>query len=827
MRGSGWLPAGGALVLWIAAVGYPALAVGGVVVLSDGSPAQGGAQMEPAHQTLLRSVAWALAVAMGAVVVGWAPGRLLGRSLRARWYPALAALMLAPICLPAYVIFYAWWQSWPADSALFRWAVETDLQTAKRLTLLLGFLCWSWPLVAWCVAGSAAARPARRDEMLCLDGAGGLRRLVDGFLGDGRGLAMGALIVFLCVLNNTTSFTIAGELTVGYELMALDALRAGPAALVKRAAVPIAIAGAGVAVIWLLLGGTPATAPGRPRRAGRRILIAVAAIWLFSTVVPMSLFGRSLGSQVDAATFVRFYGRDLVNTLTVACASGLLGMVVAVGLASSWQDRRRWVRVGAHVQALGWLLAALVPGTIVGLAFEAAYNRPGLDDVIYTRPTVLILAYLARYAFVGALLGRWLSLREPAALADIRRLDGAETLKGLVESSWPRLLAAAGAAFAIVSVLSMSDLSVTGRLQPAGFGAIATDVLDAVHYQRPRVVLMATFWLIFAGVAAGVLGVGLSWPLRALWASRAALIIGCVAACSGAGCVPDDPDNVAPLPVRRTFGSTGLSPGQFSYPRGIAVDRQRRLVYVVDKTARVQRFGFDGRQQGQWRMPQRENGKPVGLGVAPDGSVFVADTHYHRVIRYDSEGNELLRFGSYGKGPGQFIYPTDVAFGPDQRIYVSEYGGNERIQVFSAQGEYLFGFGSFGSGAGQFNRPQAMVFNAALTELYVADACNHRIVVCDPQGRQLRVLGRPGRGAGELAYPYDVTMLDDGSLLVCEFGNNRIQHLASDGECRGLLGRVGAAVGELKYPWGIDAGGDWVFVLDSGNNRVQVIRPPR
>ncbi len=114
-----------------------------------------------------------------------------------------------------------------------------------------------------------------------------------------------------------------------------------------------------------------------------------------------------------------------------------------------------------------------------------------------------------------------------------------------------------------------------------------------------------------------------------------------------------------------------------------------------------------------------------------------------------------------------------------------------------------------------------------MTELYVADACNHRIVVCDPQGRQLRVLGRPGRGAGELAYPYDVAMLEDGSLLVCEFGNNRIQHLASDGECRGLLGRVGAGDGELKYPWGVDAGGDSVFVLDSGNNRVQVIRPPR
>ncbi|MFB3138199.1 MAG: hypothetical protein ACE10B_03145, partial [Phycisphaerales bacterium] len=234
-----------------------------------------------------------------------------------------------------------------------------------------------------------------------------------------------------------------------------------------------------------------------------------------------------------------------------------------------------------------------------------------------------------------------------------------------------------------------------------------------------------------------------------------------------------------------------------------------------------------GEPQLQWRMPQWQNGKPTGLNVAPDGRVFVADTHYHRVIAYDPDGRELMRFGRYGQGPGEFIYPTDVAFGPQGRIYVSEYGGNDRVQVFSAQGEFLFGFGSFGSQGGQFNRPQAMTFNASKSELYIADACNHRIVVCDGQGTLLRVLGGPGRGPSELAYPYDVMVLGDGSLLVCEFGNNRIQHLSATGECRGLFGRAGTDEGELQYPWGIDGVDEAIFVLDSGNNRVQVIRRPR
>ena len=62
--------------------------------------------------------------------------------------------------------------------------------------------------------------------------------------------------------------------------------------------------------------------------------------------------------------------------------------------------------------------------------------------------------------------------------------------------------------------------------------------------------------------------------------------------------------------------------------------------------------------------------KPVGLSVHPDGRVFVADTHYNRVLVFDRDGKELARFGGYGKEPGHFIYPTDIAFGNDGRIYV-------------------------------------------------------------------------------------------------------------------------------------------------------------
>jgi len=304
---------------------------------------------------------------------------------------------------------------------------------------------------------------------------------------------------------------------------------------------------------------------------------------------------------------------------------------------------------------------------------------------------------------------------------------------------------------------------------------------------------------------------------RILPAALTAFILGTL------GCEHSDPTGEEPFHANRVIGRPGRSLGQFGYPRAIAVDSNAGLFYVVDKTARVQRYAMDGTPQLEWCLPEMENGKPTGISVDGDGTVWVADTHYFRVLAYDSEGRERLRFGSFGRGDGQFIYNTDVAFGTEGRLYVAEYGGNDRVQVFDAQGNYLFQFGEFGPEDGQFNRPQSLAFNAARTELFVADACNHRIVVTDAQGRWLRSFGKPGVATGEFSYPYSVEPLPDGTIMVAEFGNNRIQHLDAHGRSLAIYGRFGRAEGELQYPWATAASDQELFVLDSGNNRVQVM----
>ena len=276
------------------------------------------------------------------------------------------------------------------------------------------------------------------------------------------------------------------------------------------------------------------------------------------------------------------------------------------------------------------------------------------------------------------------------------------------------------------------------------------------------------------------------------------------------------------------FGRTGMGPGEFSYPRAAVASPDGDL-YVVDKTGRIQCFRSDGRFSHQWRMPDTAAGKPTGLGGGPSDLsatawvLYAPDTHYGRVLLFEPDGTHLGEFGSFGTGPGQFRLPTDVAIDRNGFIYVSEYGGNDRISRFSPRREYQFSFGGPDAGEAALMRPQSLLAAPDGT-IWVADAGHHRICHFGPDGTFLGSFGRLGRAAGELKFPYNIERLSDGTLAVCEYGNNRIQRFDTAGRSLGTWGGAGRRPGELAYPWALAVGdGDRLFIIDSGNNRVQVI----
>ena len=110
-------------------------------------------------------------------------------------------------------------------------------------------------------------------------------------------------------------------------------------------------------------------------------------------------------------------------------------------------------------------------------------------------------------------------------------------------------------------------------------------------------------------------------------------------------------------------------------PRSLCVSTNGEL-YVLDTVGRVLVYAPSGDLARQWSMPAVSVGRPEGIVELRDGSILIADTHYHRLVRFSAAGDMLSMWGGKGTGAGEFIYPVAVTQDPEGLIYVAEYGGN-------------------------------------------------------------------------------------------------------------------------------------------------------
>jgi DNA-binding beta-propeller fold protein YncE len=276
------------------------------------------------------------------------------------------------------------------------------------------------------------------------------------------------------------------------------------------------------------------------------------------------------------------------------------------------------------------------------------------------------------------------------------------------------------------------------------------------------------------------------------------------------------------------LGSVGRQPGQFSKPRAVVVTSRDELV-VLDRTGRVQVFDLAGNEfLRQWRLPAYENGTPTGISIDNDDTLWIADTHYNRVLHYDIAGTLLSQFGERGENPGQLVFPTDVCPDPDGKtVWVTDYGRRNRVMQFTREGEFVKEWGEELYESADLNRPMAVAVSPDGAEIFVADAGNHRINVYNREGSLTRTISEMGTEPGHLKFPYDLAMNPDGSMYVMEYGNNRVSHFTAAGDFLGCWGTAGSAKGAFAAPWGCAVGphGD-LIVADTNNQRLQILREP-
>ncbi len=195
-------------------------------------------------------------------------------------------------------------------------------------------------------------------------------------------------------------------------------------------------------------------------------------------------------------------------------------------------------------------------------------------------------------------------------------------------------------------------------------------------------------------------------------------------------------------------------------------------------------FGSSGNASGQLNAPR-------GLAIAPDGSLYVADSRNHRIEHFDATGNLIQTFGQVSPGCpyatvppanvpiGTFCEPWGVAVSPDgQWVYVAD-TWNHRIQKFSASGKPIKTWGTpnydpVSSGPFGLWGPRGIAVDSE-GHVLVADTGNKQIIVYDSNGNFISQFGGEGTAAGKFDEPVGLAMDAQGNLYVADTWNQRIQ----------------------------------------------------
>lgn len=141
---------------------------------------------------------------------------------------------------------------------------------------------------------------------------------------------------------------------------------------------------------------------------------------------------------------------------------------------------------------------------------------------------------------------------------------------------------------------------------------------------------------------------------------------------------------------------------------------------------------------------------PHSVRVDPDGNIWTVDAGSSVLLKFSPEGKRLqeISVGELATGK-DCLTPilcgtTDITFGPNGRLFISDGYGNARILEYTTSGKRVSVWGSKGTGPGQFQIPHGIATDGK--SLFVADRTNARVQRFDLDGRYLGEwthLGRP------------------------------------------------------------------------------------
>jgi iron(III) transport system permease protein len=382
-----------------------------------------------------------------------------------------AVLLVIPLAIPDFVVAFGW-------SSLFIW-----MQGLRGAVIVMTLAVY--PLVYLPVAASLRAADPGQEEVARSLGIGRIATFVRITLSQAKGAILGGcLLVTLVLLAEYGAFEMLGFRTFTTEIFSNFQL---PTEVPTACALSLVLVALGLLVLggegWLRRGGGrvarsgPMTARimpplrlGRakaPALAGVVLLVALAlgvpvaasVYWIFEGGVP-SVSNSVSVSMLDAAWHTAAYG---------LCA-GALDTVLALPVAVL---AIRHAGAARHFLERSTYLVLAMPGVVIALALTY-FTEQYANSFGYQTAPLLVICYAIMF-FPLALVGVKAAIaRAPASLDEVARSLGQRKLAAF--SRVTLRLAAPGltAAFCLVFLSVVTELTATLILIPTGVQTLAT-----------------------------------------------------------------------------------------------------------------------------------------------------------------------------------------------------------------------------------------------------------------------------------------------------------------------------------------------------------------
>lgn len=266
----------------------------------------------------------------------------------------------------------------------------------------------------------------------------------------------------------------------------------------------------------------------------------------------------------------------------------------------------------------------------------------------------------------------------------------------------------------------------------------------------------------------------------------------------------------------------GIKDPNIDTAAGTAVDSTNNVFVADYNQHKIRKFNSNGVEVLTWGSNGTANSEfnfPSAVAVDGNNDVYVADTNNFRVQKFDNNGNFITQWGGLGNQPGQFTSPQDIAIDPNDNVYVVDTGAS--IQKFDSNGNYISQFGSEGTNNGEFLYASGCDIDAS-GNIYVVDSGNNRIQKFDSNGNYITKWGSSGSSAGEFGYPKGIGVDPDGNSYIADRQNNRIQKFDTNGNFITQWSFVGQSFeSSLTAPYDVDvASSGKIYVADTGHRRI-------